>query len=136
MGEGEPRTPSSPMTAVSCSSLRIGTYSRPSSGTACAPATPSSPASRIACAIAASSAGSEGRIWRVRPPTFAFSSSTPPRAMIFPRSITVSSLASCSASSMYCVVSRTVAPSATIRCTSSQTSLRVRGSSPVVGSSR
>ncbi len=73
---------------------------------------------------------------RVRPPTFAFSSATRPPAMTLPWSITVSSSASCSASSMYWVVSSTVAPSATILRTSSHTSLRVRGSRPVVGSSR
>src|SRR5262249_55564115 len=45
-------------------------------------------------------------------------------------------LASSSASSRYCVVRKTVVPSALSRATSRQIALRLTGSSPVVGSSR
>ena len=51
-------------------------------------------------------------------------------------SMTVISSASASASSRYCVVSSTVAPSRTRPRTTSQTSSRLAGSRPVVGSSR
>ena len=50
---------------------------RPRRGRRWRRATPSRPASAMAPAIAASSPGSTGRICRVRPPTFAFSSSHP-----------------------------------------------------------
>ena len=56
--------------------------------------------------------------------------------MTFPWSITAIRSASWSASSRYCVVSNTVAPSATMPLTISQTWFLLRGSSPVVGSSR
>ncbi len=131
-----PRAVTAPTTAVSCSSLRIGTRTVPDSTSTVEVARPVSPRSSRAFASGRSSSGSAGRTRRVRPPTFAFSSSMPPLAMTLPRSMTVSSEASCSASSMYWVVSSTVTPSATIRLTSAHTSLRVRGSRPVVGSSR
>jgi hypothetical protein len=65
-----------------------------------------------------------------------FSSSGVPVAITLPWSITTMSWANWSASSKYCVVSSTVTPSAVRVRTMSQTSLRLRGSSPVVGSSR
>jgi hypothetical protein len=56
--------------------------------------------------------------------------------MTRPRSITAMPSASWSASSRYWVQSRIVVPSATSARAISQTWLRERGSSPVVGSSR
>ncbi|CAM5480186.1 hypothetical protein SGRIM128S_07707 [Streptomyces griseomycini] len=131
-----PRAATAPTTAVSCSSLRIGTRTAPRSASTVEFASPVMPSSSRWEASGRSCSGSAGRTRRVRPPTLAFSSSMPPFAMTLPRSTTVSSEASCSASSMYWVVSSTVTPSPTMRLTSSHTSLRVRGSRPVVGSSR
>ena len=59
-----------------------------------------------------------------------------PSAMTRPWSMTASRSARRSASSRYCVVSSTVVPSAAIWRTRSHTWLRLRGSRPVVGSSR
>src|SRR5215207_8133668 len=56
--------------------------------------------------------------------------------MARPRSMTTMLSASRSASSRYCVVSKTVVPPTTSERTDSHTSLRPRGSRPVVGSSR
>ena len=61
---------------------------------------------------------------------------TVPSAMIVPWSITMMRSASESASSRYCVVSKVAMPSALKSATSSQIASRLRGSSPVVGSSR
>ncbi len=69
-------------------------------------------------------------------PTDAFNSSAVPSAMTLPRSITAIRSANWSASSRYWVVSRTVDPSATSRRIVSHIWARVRGSRPVVGSSR
>jgi hypothetical protein len=69
-------------------------------------------------------------------PTDDFSSPGVPSAMTLPWSITAIRPASRSASSRYCVVSRTVVPLATTIRMMSQTWLRLRGSRPVVGSSR
>ena len=57
-------------------------------------------------------------------------------AMTWPWSMIAMRSASWSASSRYCVVSKTVVPAATSTRTISHTWLRLRGSSPVVGSSR
>ena len=70
------------------------------------------------------------------PPSLDFSSSGDPSAITRPWSITETWSASWSASSRYWVVSSTVVPSATSARTAAQTSLRPRGSRPVVGSSR
>ena len=70
------------------------------------------------------------------PPSDAFSASGVSSAITRPRSITAIRSASWSASSSICVVSTTVVPSATSARTAAHTSLRPRGSSPVVGSSR
>ena len=59
-----------------------------------------------------------------------------PSAITWPWSITAIPSASWSASSRYCVQSRIVVPSARSARMMSQTWLRERGSSPVVGSSR
>ena len=69
-------------------------------------------------------------------PTDALSSPRVPSAMTRPWSMMARRSASWSASSRYCVVSSTVAPSPTSTRTMSQTWLRLRGSRPVVGSSR
>ena len=74
------------------------------------------------------------KIWA--PPTWRLSSRESPRAITRPWSITTMSSASRSASSRYWVVSRRVAPSSTSDSRTSQSSLRARGSRPVVGSSR
>ena len=79
---------------------------------------------------------SAARTIRVWPPVRAFSSAGVPSATTRPWSMTAIWSASSSASSRYCVVSSTVTPSAVRVRTMSQTSLRLRGSSPVVGSSR
>ena len=82
------------------------------------------------------SSGSESRSWRVELPTDVFSSSEVPSATLMPRSMTAIRSASWSASSRYCVVSRTVLPSRTRSRMVSHIWPRVRGSRPVVGSSR
>jgi hypothetical protein len=82
------------------------------------------------------SAESDGRTARVSAPVRALSSSGVPVAITEPWSMTAISLASRSASSRYWVVSRTVTPVAVRPRTTSHISLRLRGSSPVVGSSR
>ena len=66
----------------------------------------------------------------------ALSSPLVPSAMTLPWSMMAMRSASWSASSRYCVVSSTVVPSATSTRTISHTWLRLRGSRPVVGSSR
>ena len=85
---------------------------------------------------ACTSAGRLGRTARVSAPVRALSSSGVPVAMTVPWSMTAISLASWSASSRYWVVSSTVTPVAVRPRTMSHISLRLRGSSPVVGSSR
>ena len=70
------------------------------------------------------------------PPTCDLSSSAVPRAMILPWSTTAIVSASSSASSRYCVVSRSVVPSRTRPRMTSHIPSRLRGSRPVVGSSR
>src|SRR4051812_5823461 len=74
--------------------------------------------------------------WSVELPTEALSSSGVPSATLRPWSMTAMRSASWSASSRYCVVSRTVQPSATRLRIVSHIWPRVRGSRPVVGSSR
>ena len=69
-------------------------------------------------------------------PMRAFSSSGVPCATVRPWSSTTMSSASWSASSRYWVVSTIVVPSRARSRSMSQSSLRLRGSSPVVGSSR
>lgn len=76
------------------------------------------------------------RASRTSPPIRAFNSSAVPLAITLPESITTMWCAKCSASSMYCVVSNTVVPSATRSSMKLHKSLRVRGSRPVVGSSK
>ena len=83
-----------------------------------------------------SGAGSASRSCSVEVPTDDFSSSGVPSATLRPRSITAIRSASWSASSRYWVVSRTVQPSATRSRMVSHIWPRVRGSRPVVGSSR
>ena len=70
------------------------------------------------------------------PPIIAFSSSAVPSAMMWPASITLMRSARRSASSMYCVVSTIVVPSLLSSAITSHRLMRLRGSSPVVGSSR
>ena len=70
------------------------------------------------------------------PPTRSLSSSEVPSAITRPWSITAMRSASRSASSRYCVVSSTVVPRATRSSIVSHSARRLRGSSPVVGSSR
>ncbi len=70
------------------------------------------------------------------PPTWSLSSSELPSAITRPWSITAIRSARRSASSRYWVVSSTVVPSATRPSIVSQRPMRLRGSSPVVGSSR
>ncbi len=93
-----------------------------------------SPSSRAVTSIIW--AGSAGETWSTWPPVLAFSSSGVPVATTLPWSMTTMSCASWSASSRYCVVSSTVTPSATSPRIMPQTSVRLTGSSPVVGSSR
>src|SRR5712691_8279010 len=69
-------------------------------------------------------------------PSRALSSSEVPEAITLPRSMTTLWFASWSASSRYWVVSSTVVPPATRSRMNDHMSSRVRGSSPVVGSSR
>jgi hypothetical protein len=85
---------------------------------------------------AGTSAGRLGRTARVSAPVRALSSAGVPVAITVPWSMTAISLASWSASSRYWVVSSTVTPVAVRPRTMSHISLRLRGSSPVVGSSR
>ncbi len=96
--------------------------------------TPSSPASTRAAW--SRWAGSRSRTRTPPVPTDAFSSALVPSAITRPWSMTAMRSASRSASSRYCVVSTTVVPCATIARTISHTWLRLRGSRPVVGSSR
>ena len=70
------------------------------------------------------------------PPTWRLSSSEVPFAITRPWSITAISSASRSASSRYWVVRSTVRPSRTSSSITSHNDRRLRGSSPVVGSSR
>src|SRR5690606_13601827 len=76
--------------------------------------------------------GSRSRRCTEPAPTDAFSSPLVPSAITRPRSMTAIRDASWSASSRYCVVSRTVVPWATTARTMSHTWLRLRGSRPVV----
>ncbi len=69
------------------------------------------------------------------PPMRCLSSSEVPSAILRPRSITATRCASRSASSRYCVVSRSVVPSPTRSSIRPQSSIRERGSRPVLGSS-
>ena len=97
----------------------------------------SSPRSCSARAVAVGrSAGSTSCSWSVERPTDDLSSSAVPSATLRPWSITAIRSASWSASSRYCVVSSTVLPSATSSRMVSHIWPRVRGSRPVVGSSR
>lgn len=80
--------------------------------------------------------GSRRRRWTEPAPTDALSSPFVPSAITLPWSITAMREARWSASSRYWVVSMTVVPCATTARTMSHTWLRLRGSSPVVGSSR
>ena len=73
---------------------------------------------------------------RRSPPTWALSWSAVPWAMTLPWSMTTMSSASRSASSRYWVVSSSVVPPATRLWMTSHMSVRLRGSRPVVGSSR
>ena len=82
------------------------------------------------------SAASETVRTKLAAPACSFSCMGVPWAMILPLSITTMSSASWSASSRYCVVSSNVVPWATRPRNTSQSSERLRGSSPVVGSSR
>ena len=82
------------------------------------------------------STGSVTWTWSDEPPMDDLSWSGVPRATVWPRSITWMRSASWSASSRYCVVSSTVLPSRTRPRMVSHIWPRVRGSSPVVGSSR
>ena len=110
-----------------------GTCRPPDSGVV----TGSSPSSRRTTeAAVATSAWSASRSWRVELPTDVLSSSGVPSATLTPRSMTAIRSASWSASSRYCVVSSTVQPSATSERMVSHIWPRVRGSRPVVGSSR
>jgi ABC-2 type transport system ATP-binding protein len=80
--------------------------------------------------------GSSRRTCRAPEPTEAFSCPGVPSAITRPWSITAMPSASWSASSRYWVQSKIVVPSSTSARMMSQTWLRERGSSPVVGSSR
>src|SRR6266511_200101 len=82
------------------------------------------------------SAASERTTSTRSPPTWAFSVSAVPWAITRPWSMTTMSSASRSASSMYCVVSSTVDPPWTSSWMVPHIWTRLRGSSPVVGSSR
>jgi len=85
---------------------------------------------------AATSAPAARAISRCSPLTDDFSWSGLPSAMTVPPSITATRRASWSASSRYCVVSRSVAPESASSRTISQVMARALGSRPVVGSSR
>ena len=96
-----------------------------------------SEATAASAAIAASASPADSSVTsRLSPPTWSFSSSEVPSAITLPWSITEIRSASRSASSRYWVVSSTVVPSATRPSIVSQSPIRLRGSSPVVGSSR
>jgi hypothetical protein len=82
------------------------------------------------------SAGRAGRKLRVSAPVRALSSSGVPVAITVPWSTTAIWSARMPASSRYWVVRSTVTPVAARPRTTSHVSLRLRGSSPVVGSSR
>jgi predicted ATPase len=87
----------------------------------------------LTSSMRARSAGAASSTW---PPVLALSWSGVPVAITVPWSMTTMSFAIWSASSRYWVVSSTVTPSLTSSRTICQTSVRLRGSSPVVGSSR
>ena len=91
---------------------------------------------RTTSAASAVSSGSDIRSWSVELPTDVFSSSGVPSATLMPRSMTAIRSASWSASSRYWVVSSTVLPSRISSRMVSHIWPRVRGSRPVVGSSR
>ena len=111
-----------------------GTDSRPGSSSVLTGARPTAAATIPVTRVR--SAGSAGRTSRVCWPILAFSSAAVPVAITRPWSMTAIWLASRSASSRYCVVSSTVVPSATSALIIAHTSPRLRGSRPVVGSSR
>ncbi len=90
--------------------------------------------SRRAAASSAAASANRSRMWP--PGTSRLSSSGVPSATMRPPSSTAMRSASPSASSRYWVVSRTVVPSATRPRTMSHIVRRLRGSRPVVGSSR
>ena len=92
--------------------------------------------SPMIAAVSSRRAGSAGRTVSVWPPTTRLSPSGVSWAITRPWSMTVISSASASASSRYCVVSRTVEPSPTRPRTTPHMSSRLAGSRPVVGSSR
>ena len=119
--------------SVTRSASRIGAVIRPASGER-VPVTPSTRS--IARRASSTSAGSASRSCRVEVPTEALSSSAVPSATTLPLSMTAMRSASWSASSRYWVVSSTVEPVATSPRIVSHIWARVRGSRPVVGSSR
>src|SRR5687768_13388292 len=88
----------------------------------------------VASRKTSSRVGSWSRDFRRR--SSPFSSCGVPSRTMSPSSMIASWLQSWSASSRYCVVRKTVVPSALIRRISSQTVRRLAGSRPVVGSSR
>ena len=94
------------------------------------------PSSAIRAAARSRSAALATRASSTSPPIRSLSSAAVPCATTAPASITTMRCARCSASSMYWVVSSTVVPAATRSSMKLHTSLRVRGSRPVVGSSR
>ena len=124
---------SSRMMAGSTAASATGTRTRPESASVSG-TDPVRPASTAAAT--SSRLRSAGCTSSTCPPDLSFSSSGVPVAITLPWSMTTMSWASWSASSRYCVVSSTVTPSATRARTMSHTSLRLRGSRPVVGSSR
>ena len=115
------------------SATSSATFMPPASGVS----TGSSPSTRLMISAAAlSSSGSASRSCSVEAPTDVLSSSVVPSATLRPLSITATRSASWSASSRYWVVSSTVLPSATSSRIVVHIWPRVRGSRPVVGSSR
>ena len=120
-------------TSAAPSAVSRGTFIRPDSGVR----TGSRPTTRhTTCRARSWSALSASWSCNVESPTEVFSSSGVPSATLRPRSMTATRSASWSASSRYCVVSMIVQPSATRPRMVSHISPRVRGSRPVVGSSR
>ena len=100
---------------------------RPARRRRCAPTTP---------ATASRSAGRRPIDVQLVAADLALELRASPRAITRPWSTTTMSSARRSASSRYCVVSRIVVPPSTRSSSTSQSSLRARGSRPVVGSSR
>ena len=86
---------------------------------------------------ARASSGRVSRATSIRsPPTRRLSSAAVPRSITTPWSMTTISSARRSASSRYCVVSSVVMPLCTSSSMRSHIAMRLRGSRPVVGSSR